>query len=157
MHPAPIGVADRTEKKFYWLTVLGQHCLLAEGDIGAPIYWSTDPPCTPTLLVLERNTPSDFLISCNKFHIAYWRTSILVRLAYFHPNRLFTNRKRKYVEEKTTATLKSKQTSIATVRKHLRTVASLPTPLSFHYPLPLRLCKLYFTTIICALGVSFCV
>jgi hypothetical protein len=63
---------------------------LAEGDIGAPIYWRTDPPCTPTLLVLERNTPSDFLISCNKFHIAYWRTNILVRLAYFHPNRLLT-------------------------------------------------------------------
>jgi hypothetical protein len=35
------------------------------------------------------------------------------------------------------ATLKSKQTSIATVRKHLRTVASLPTSLTFHYPLPL--------------------
>jgi hypothetical protein len=37
------------------------------------------------------------------------------------------------------ATLKSKQTSIATVRKHLRTVASLPTSLPFHYPLPLNL------------------
>jgi hypothetical protein len=36
------------------------------------------------------------------------------------------------------ATLKSKQTSIATVRKHLRTVASLPTSLTFHYPLPLK-------------------
>ncbi len=30
------------------------------------------------------------------------------------------------------ATLKSKQTSIATVRKHLRTVASLPTSHTFH-------------------------
>ena len=48
----------------------------------------------------------------------------------------FTNRKRKYVEEKTRATLKSKQTSIATVRKHLLTVVSLPTPLIFRYPLP---------------------
>jgi hypothetical protein len=36
-----------------------------------------------------------------------------------------------------TATLKSKQTSIATVRYHLLPVASLLTPLIFHYPLPL--------------------
>ncbi len=40
MHPAPIGVADQTRKKNYWRTVLGQHCLLAEGDIGAPIFTS---------------------------------------------------------------------------------------------------------------------
>jgi hypothetical protein len=33
MQPEPIGVADRTRKKNYWLTVSGQHCLLAEGDI----------------------------------------------------------------------------------------------------------------------------
>jgi hypothetical protein len=36
--PAPIVMADRTGKKNYWSTVPGQHCLLAEGDIGAPIY-----------------------------------------------------------------------------------------------------------------------
>ncbi len=42
MPPAPIGVADRTGKKYYWRTVPGQHCLLAEGDIGAPIYWRTE-------------------------------------------------------------------------------------------------------------------
>jgi hypothetical protein len=48
----------------------------------------------------------------------------------------FTNRKRKYFEEKTTATLKSKQTSIATVRNHLRTLASFPTPLIFHLSVP---------------------
>ncbi len=40
-----------------------------------------------------------------------------------------------------TAVLKSKQTSIATVRKHLRTEASLLTPLPFHYPLPLRFAR----------------
>jgi hypothetical protein len=51
----------------------------------------------------------------------------------------FTNRKRKYFEEKTTATLKSKQTSIATVRYHLLPVASLLTPLIFHYPLTLNM------------------
>ncbi len=49
----------------------------------------------------------------------------------------FTNRKWKYFEEKTTATLKSKQTSIATVRNHLRTLASFPIPLIFHWSLPL--------------------
>jgi hypothetical protein len=48
MHPAPIGVAVRTGKKicetkfeYNWGTVSGQHCLLAEGDIGAPIFTST--------------------------------------------------------------------------------------------------------------------
>jgi hypothetical protein len=49
-------------------------------------YWRTNSPCTPTLQVLERDTPSNFSISCNRFHIAYWRTEHLVRLAYFHPN-----------------------------------------------------------------------
>jgi hypothetical protein len=34
--------------------------------------------------------------------------------------------------------LKSKQTSIATVRYHLRTLASFPTPLIFHWSLPLK-------------------
>ena len=49
MHPAPIGVAVRTGKKicetkfeYYWRTVSGQHCLLAEGAIGAPIFTSTN-------------------------------------------------------------------------------------------------------------------
>jgi hypothetical protein len=31
MHPAPIGVVDRTQTKKYWRTVSGQHCLLACG------------------------------------------------------------------------------------------------------------------------------
>ncbi len=64
-----------------------------------------------------------------------------VRLAYFQANRLLTElykQERKYVEEKMTATLKSKQISIATVRYHLLPVASLLTPLIFHYPLPLK-------------------
>jgi hypothetical protein len=30
------------KKKNYWRIVSGQHCLLAEGDIGAPIYWRSD-------------------------------------------------------------------------------------------------------------------
>jgi hypothetical protein len=44
MNPAPIGVADRTRKKNYWRTVPGHHCLLAEGEICAPIYRRTEPP-----------------------------------------------------------------------------------------------------------------
>ncbi len=50
-----------------------------------------------------------------------------------------TNRKRKYFEEKTTATLKVEQTSIATVRNHLRTLSSFSTPLIFHWSLPLTM------------------
>jgi hypothetical protein len=49
-----------------------------------------------------------------------------------------SNRRRKYVEEKTMATLKFKQSSIATVLNHLLTVARFPIPLIFRYPLPLR-------------------
>jgi hypothetical protein len=49
-----------------------------------------------------------------------------------------SNRRRKYFEEKTTATLKFKQSSIATVLNHLLTVGRFPTPLIFRYPLPLR-------------------
>jgi hypothetical protein len=41
-----------------------------------------------------------------------WASPIFMLIAYYLG---FTNRKRKYFEEKTTATLKSKQTSIATV------------------------------------------
>ncbi len=48
-----------------------------------------------------------------------------------------TNRKRKYVAEKTTGPLKSKQTSITTVRCPILSAARLPTPLIFRYPLPL--------------------
>jgi hypothetical protein len=36
-------------KKNYWLNVSGQHCLLAEGDIGAPIYERTDVPRAITI------------------------------------------------------------------------------------------------------------
>ena len=50
----------------------------------------------------------------------------------------FTNRKRKYVKEETTTTLKNKQTSIATVQYLFRTLASFSTPLVFHWSLPLK-------------------
>ncbi|MFN9980924.1 MAG: hypothetical protein ACK53Y_13445, partial [bacterium] len=35
--------------KYYWLNMLGLHYLLAEGDIGAPIYWQTDAPRAITI------------------------------------------------------------------------------------------------------------
>ena len=37
------------KKKNYWRIVSGQHCLLAEGDIGAPIYWRSDAPRAITI------------------------------------------------------------------------------------------------------------
>jgi hypothetical protein len=49
MPPAPLVMADRTQKKIDWRTVPGQHCLLEEGDIGAPIYWRTDAPRAITI------------------------------------------------------------------------------------------------------------
>jgi hypothetical protein len=59
-HPVPIGVAVRTGKKncetkfeYFWRTVSGQQCLLAEGDIGAPIYWRTEAPAP--LLIIDEN------------------------------------------------------------------------------------------------------
>ncbi len=64
-----------------------------------------------------------------------WTWPIFMIIAYYL---FFTNRKRKYVEEKTTITLKSKQSSIGTVRNHLRILASLPTSLIFHWSLPLK-------------------
>jgi hypothetical protein len=55
-----------------------------------------------------------------------------------------TNRKRKYVAEKTTSPLKSKQTSITTVRCPILSVSQTPDPLIFRYPLPLIVSKAYF-------------
>ena len=49
MPPAPIVMADRTRKTNYWRTVPGQHYLVAEGNIGAPIYWRTDAPRAITI------------------------------------------------------------------------------------------------------------
>jgi hypothetical protein len=67
--------------------------------------------------------------------LLWFASPIFMLIAYYFG---FTNRKRKDIEEKTTATLKSKQTSFATVRKHILTAVSLPTPLIFRYPLLLR-------------------
>ncbi len=51
----------------------------------------------------------------------------------------FTNTKRKFVEDKTMVRLKTKQKTIATVRNHLRTLASFPTFQIFHWTLQVRM------------------
>jgi len=80
-------------------TVLGQHCLLAGGDIGAPIF---------TSVTVRGDSPV--------FKPIAYKMSV-------------TNRKRKYFEEKTTATLKSKR-----IDRH-NTSHGFPTPLIFHWSL----------------------
>jgi hypothetical protein len=106
--------------------------------IGAPMH-------PVPLLLAHRSTLHDHNTSVRKgytprfFNIMYSFTSpiggpnISVRLAYFHPNRLFTvlyKQETEYVEEKTTATLKSKQTS----SPQSESIFEQPP---FHYPLPL--------------------
>jgi hypothetical protein len=141
MHPAPIGVAEQTRKYFYWRTVPGHHCLLAEGGHRCANILAHLSALHAHTTSVRKGYTSDFSISFTVSHRLLADRTFRCALPIFIPIAYllcFTNRKRKYVEEKTTATLKSKQTSIATVRKHLRTVASLPTRLPFHYPLPLR-------------------
>ncbi len=127
MHPAAIGVADQTQTKNYWCTVSGQHCLLARGtsEHQPPIYWRTDAPCVGRYHT-EATSPTQLLALDNvNFTLPNGGPNSLMRLAFIHANCLltgFTKRKRKQVEEKITTKLKSKQTSIATVRNHLRTV-----------------------------------
>ncbi len=89
--------------------------------------------CTSTMLVVWRHIyPARFKEAHRTVRCA---SPIFIPIAC---KLSFTNRKRKYVAEKTTATLKSKQTSIATVRYPILTVACFPIPLLFHYPLPLK-------------------
>ncbi len=56
MHPAPIGVADRTGKKNHWRTVPGQHCLLVRGTSARHYYWRTNPPCANSISTLKKYT-----------------------------------------------------------------------------------------------------
>jgi hypothetical protein len=55
-------------KKNYWQTVPSQHCLLAEGDIGAPIYWHTDAPRTIAIGAPIHPAP---------LVLAHWKRNIL--------------------------------------------------------------------------------
>jgi hypothetical protein len=71
-------MADQTRKKHYWCTLSGQHCLLAEGNIGAPIYWRTDAPRAITI--------GGPMVS----HLLLADRTSSVRLAYFQAIRLLT-------------------------------------------------------------------
>ena len=121
-------------------------------------YWRTEASCAnsngrPNTKIKSAKHNLNIIGAQCLVSIAYWRRGTSVRQ---YPHRLsvrcaspifipiaysmsFINRKRKYVEEKMTATLKSNQTSITTGRYHLLPVASLLTPLIFHYPLPLNI------------------
>jgi hypothetical protein len=87
MHPAPIEVADRTRKKNYWRTVPGKDCLLAEGDIGVPIYWRTDAP-PPSITIVPM--VSHLLFADRTKNLKRGGTNSSVCLAYFQANRLLT-------------------------------------------------------------------
>jgi hypothetical protein len=62
--------------------MLGQDCLLAEGDIVAPIYWRTEAPA-PLLIIDE----SQFI--SQKIEVK-WRTEHFGAPHLFHDNRLLT-------------------------------------------------------------------
>ncbi len=122
-------------------------------------YWRTDVPLRQQAMLTRHCAPiicfADFF-SCSVRH-SYWRRvcrcaimladckedeRVLCASPIFKPiayKLSISNRRRKFVEEKTTATLKFKQSSIATVLNHLLPVARFPTPPIFHYPLPLTL------------------
>jgi hypothetical protein len=61
MRPAPIGVADRTRKKNYWRTVLGQHCLLAQGTSERQYIGAQRPPCANILA--HQRPPAPILLA----------------------------------------------------------------------------------------------
>jgi hypothetical protein len=90
MHPAPKGVAVGTGKKSEKqnLNIIGAQCLVSIA------YWRRG--------TLVRQYSHRLTVRC--------ASPIFIPIAYYLG---FTNRKRKYFEEKTTAT------SIATVRNHL--------------------------------------
>ncbi len=124
------------------------------GGIGPPIYWRNDVHLRKWAMLTRHSEPIIFFPVRSAISIgagcigaplvlAEYKEDDSVRCAspIFMPIAYklgFTNRKWKYVKEKTTTTLKSKQTSIATVRYHLRTLASFPAHLIFHWSLPLK-------------------
>jgi hypothetical protein len=113
MHPAPIGVADRTGKKSakHNLNIIGAQCLASIA------YWRRG---TSVRQYLHRLT--------------------VRRLTYFHTNRLLTGLYRTKTEirwRKDDGPIKNKQTSITMVRYPILSVLRLPTLQIFRYPLPL--------------------
>ncbi len=65
----------------------------------------------------------------------------LVRLTYYLLTRLYLNGKGNTLEKRPRQIKKTKRTSIASVRNHIRKFAILPASLIFHYPLPLNVYK----------------
>jgi hypothetical protein len=113
-------------------------------DIGAPIYWRTEAPLRHYVGAPMSPAPLLNVIILRGVHWYFKKEAdrtfrcaspIFMLIAYWLG---FTNRKRKFVEDKTMVRLKSKQTSIATVRNHLRTLDSFPILLLFHWSLPLK-------------------
>jgi hypothetical protein len=100
-------MADRTRKKNLLAHCAWSALPLVEGNIGAPIYWRTHAPRSITI-----GGPMVSLLLLADRTVQY-ASHIFKPIAY---KLSFTTRKRKYVVEKTTATLKIKQTSIAMVR-----------------------------------------
>jgi hypothetical protein len=86
MHPAPIGVADRTRKKIFWRTVLGQHCLLARGTSERLYIGAQRPPCANKLAL---RCPLCSLFN-KKQMLKRSGPNSSVRLPYFQANRLLT-------------------------------------------------------------------
>jgi hypothetical protein len=90
MHPAPRGVEDRTRKKFYWRTVPDQHCILAEGDIGAPLLLAHRSTLHAHTAGVRKGETFRFFNIMYSFTLPIGGPNISVRLVYVHPNRLLT-------------------------------------------------------------------
>ena len=105
----------------------GPHYLLAQGYIVASINWrSASMPI--------------FSSSAGLFH-SPWRQQFAAFCLFVRTLPIafaLMGRKRKYIKIKTTAKLKAKRTSIATIWYLCRTYATFPTPLGSHYRLPLK-------------------
>jgi hypothetical protein len=105
----------------------GPHYLLAQGYIVASINWrSASMPI--------------FSSSADLFHFP-WRQQFAAFCLFVRTLPIdfaLLGRKRKYIKIKTTAKLKAKRTSIATIWYLCQTYATFPTPLGSHYRLPLK-------------------
>ncbi len=119
MSPAPIGNAHQAQCANNFFFRVRSSTPIGAGCIGAPI-------------VLAEYKEDD-CVRC--------ASPIFIPIAY---QLSFSNRKRKYVAENTTGPSKSKQTSITMVRYPILSVARLPTPLIFRYPLPLTMVSCLF-------------
>ena len=104
----------------------GPHYLLAQGCIVASINWRSE-----SMPILSS--------SADLFHSPWWQFAAFCLFVRTLPiDFALLGRKRKSIKIKTTAKLKAKRTSIATIWYLCRTYATFPTLLFSHYRLPLR-------------------